>query len=71
MTTSELIAILQARPPYERVIVNGYEGGFHDVKKPTSQDIKLNVNTEWCCGPHDVPNEYNNETADETAFLIV
>lgn len=71
MTTSELIAILQTRPPSERVIVNGYEGGFHDIEKPVSQPIKLNVNTECYYGPHDAPQECNDETADETAFLIV
>lgn len=52
MIVSELIAELQKYPPDQRVIVDGYEGGFDDPTVSTHQVI-LNE-PEAYCGEHAV-----------------
>lgn len=42
MTVSELVSLLQSMPPGARVIVQGYEGGFDDVKGVAAAPIIVN-----------------------------
>ena len=65
-TVAELIAELEQYPKTMRVMVNGYEGGFHDVGEATTINVALNINTEWYYGPHELWDEdmhgpYNKE----------
>jgi hypothetical protein len=62
MKVKDLIAILQAYPPAARVVVEGYEGGFDDIKGVKEQPIVVNGNLvprsgPWI-GPDFVPAEY-------------
>lgn len=52
-TVGELIADLQKFPPDLRVMVTGYEGGYHDAGTPELIKVKLNHYDEWYYGPHD------------------
>ncbi len=51
MKVKDLIAILQAYPPGARVIVEGYEGGFDDIKGVKNQPIVINGNLVPHSGP--------------------
>ncbi len=65
---SELIEVLKAQNPESRVVVNGYEGGFCDVKMVRELPIKLNEHEESYYGPHE---QVDDCEPDETATLIV
>ena len=69
MTVSELIAQLQQYPEDMRVIVDGYEGGYDDIKSVHTIPIMVNVNDQSYMGSHDDPF-YDDETADETAVHL-
>ena len=71
MKVLELIAQLKKYPPEMRVIVSGYEDGVDDVFGINEVPIKLNQNTEWYYGKHEICEYYpllDNE--DEMALLI-
>jgi hypothetical protein len=67
MKVSELIEILKQQPPDMRVIVDGYEGGYSDVRNIRQTPIKLNVHTSWYYGPHD---RCQDNEEGETALLL-
>ena len=69
MTVAELIEQLLKLKPDARVIVNGYEAGYEDVKGVEYRDIRLNVNDNWYEGPHEEPDE-EHPTFDECAVYI-
>lgn len=55
MKVSELIEILQTVNPELEVFVEGYEGGFDDIRPYiTIQTFEKNVNEEWYYGPHEL-----------------
>ncbi len=70
MNIEELISILSSYPKTMRVIIDGYEGGFHDIEKIKIREIPicLNVNDDWYFGEHDNPRE--NQNGDEIVLLI-
>ena len=71
MTVKELIELLQQCPSQSmRVIIDGYEGGYHDLEAHNIglTEIALNVNDAWYYGPHDTPR--HNEHTDETALRL-
>ena len=72
MTVQELIDKLQNHPPEMRVIIHGYEGGYHDVDHLEDTPIRLNVHDQWYYGPHDdadyMLGDQSGQT--ETAVLI-
>jgi len=53
MTIAELIKELKRFPADMRVILDGYEGGYHDVSGCKVMGIKLNHYEEWYYGPHE------------------
>lgn len=65
MTVNELIQILSQLPKDQKILVNGYEGGFCDISSVRPIKVKLNVHTETYYGPHD-----DVDGADTEAFLI-
>lgn len=67
MTVQELIEILKQQDPDKRVIINGYEGGFHDVKGLKPLPIILNDWSYWSYGPHE---QADDEHATEIALLV-
>lgn len=67
MTVQELIEILKQQDPDKRVIVHGYEGGFHDVEGLKFIPIKLNEWSSWYYGPHE---QTEDEEAIEIALLV-
>jgi hypothetical protein len=74
MNVQQLIEELQKHPPEMRVIIHGYEGGYHDLTSPESRPIRLNVHEPdcWYYGPHD-DEDYslgNQDSSKETALLI-
>lgn len=68
MTTRELIGLLQQHPPEMRVVVSGYEGGVDDVSGMEEVPIKLDQNTAWYFGAHEVCED--DEEPGETALSI-
>ena len=69
MTIAELITKLQSLPnQQQRVVVNGYEGGYSDVKEFDEVKIKLNQNSEWYYGAHE--STYADQPYDEIALCI-
>jgi hypothetical protein len=68
MTVAELIAVLQQLPQDARVIVSGYEGGYHDVGGADPERIILNVNAQGYYGPHDTAPEGDDRA--EIAYEI-
>lgn len=69
MTVAELITKLQALPNQsQRVVVNGYEGGYSDVIEFEQVRIKLNHYKEWYYGAH--REVYDDEPCDEIAVCI-
>ena len=67
-TVAELIEELRKLPAEMRVMVRGYEGGYHDCQTPAIEPIKLNVNSEWYYGPHDTPSDH--ESSDVKAAIL-
>lgn len=71
MTVAELIEQLQQHPKDMRVIVCGYEGGYHDAKAAESIPILLNINQAWYYGPHEEwDSSCKAEKPDEIAMRI-
>lgn len=70
MKIKQLIAKLQKLDPEIRVITDGYEGGYRDVKKIKKIKIVLNVNTKWYYGPHDRERDYPNKRS-VNAYLFL
>lgn len=57
MTIKQLIKILsQIKDQEATVMVKGYEGGVNDISNNTPEILKvrLNVNTEWYYGAHEI-----------------
>jgi len=69
MNAAELITKLQALPDHsKRVIVRGYEGGYHDITKFEFVNLRLNVHKEWYYGNHDEAR--GDEDFDEVAIEV-
>ena len=56
-TVAQLVKLLQSQPQDMRVVVDGYEGGYSDVKPLIQIPISLNVHPDdqWYYGNHDDP----------------
>ncbi len=74
MNVQQLIEELQKHPPEMRVIVQGYEGGYNDMKPPEITSIRLNVHDEDCgyYGRHDNEKYSRGDKSGpiETALLL-
>lgn len=56
MIVAELIKMLEdVKDKSQRVVVNGYEGGYEDASKILTIELVLDVHTESWYGPHDTP----------------
>lgn len=67
MTVKELIEKLKEFDENMRVVVAGYEGGVDDAERANAVKIKLNQNTAWYYGKHEVSYD---ENFDDTAVQI-
>lgn len=67
MTVKELIEKLKEFDENMRVVVAGYEGGVDDAERANAVKIKLNQNTAWYYGKHEVSHD---EDFDDTAVQI-
>jgi hypothetical protein len=67
-TIAELQAILAQYPPDTLVMVQGYEGGYEFLKTVELAPVKLNVNTEWFYGKHEIAE---NNDGDAHAVLLL
>lgn len=61
MTVEELINELKKQDPKAMVIRSGYEGGVEEVTIVDEVIIKLNVNSEWYYGSHEIDSS-NGDT---------
>lgn len=71
MTVKELISLLQTLPNQDqRIVLNGYEGGYEDIGKDSIDTIKLrlNINTEWYYGKHEYARI--GELSDCEAYVL-
>jgi hypothetical protein len=71
MTIAELIKVLELLPDKDTpVIVDGYEGGYHDLVKEgiSYLHLKLNHNEAWYYGPHE--ERYPQEPYDIIALRL-
>jgi hypothetical protein len=55
MNVKELIEKLNHFDPELMVIVRGYESGEDEASNVGKVHVKLNANTEWYYGQHEVP----------------
>lgn len=67
MTVKELVEKLKEFDENMRVVVAGYEGGVNDAELANAVKIKLNQNTEWYYGKHEISDD---EDFDDTAVQI-
>jgi hypothetical protein len=67
-TIAELQAILAQYPPDTLVMVQGYEGGYEFLRNVEFASVKLNVNTEWYYGAHEIAE---NNDGDANAVLLL
>ncbi len=59
MKAIELIRLLQDLDPEVLVVINGYEGGYNDVKGVTTPRTFIEeVNQAWYYGPHELDTDY-------------
>lgn len=61
MNVRELIEELKKYDPEAMVIESGYEGGVGEITSVEEVTIKLNVNTEWYYGSHEITTEGNTQ----------
>lgn len=54
MNIAQLIEQLQQYDPETIVVITGREGGFNEVSEVSEISIKLNANTSWYYGKHEV-----------------
>jgi hypothetical protein len=54
MTVKDLIKKLEQFHPDMPVVIDGYEGGLHDVDMVIETDIILNYNDSWYLGAHEL-----------------
>jgi hypothetical protein len=69
MNVKELIEKLSHFDPELMVIVSGYEGGVDEVNNVGKVNVKLNVNTEWYYGKHEVPHSDSDPFDCEAIFI--
>lgn len=71
MTVEALIEALLQFPTGTRVMVPGYEGGFHDCGAPRLERIALNRNPDdrWDLGPHTEAGE-NDQRGVISAIVL-
>jgi len=70
-TISQLIEELSKYPPDTRVMIHGYEDGFNDCNGVGFAKVKLNVNTEWYSGAHDLHDSYHARNMDKPIIDVV
>ncbi len=75
MTVQQLIEMLsQIEDQQTTVMVKGYEGGVDDISNNTPEILKvrLNVNTQWYYGRHEIVQHDTplNKSNTITAILI-
>jgi hypothetical protein len=57
MRVKDLIKALQAHDPEQRIVVDGYEGGFNDIEDLEVTKIKPNPSAAWYDGQYDYVRE--------------
>ena len=71
MTVKELIEHLQTLDPEIRVLTEGYEGGYNDVKIEGPFEIALDVYSDWWYGKHEKANKFIDKSKYKTVKGIV
>lgn len=73
MNVRELIEALSQFDPEMRVMVDGYDEGYHDVKPNNLHIVSVKLNrwpeTTWN-GPHDEARIWSGEKADCYALVV-
>jgi hypothetical protein len=57
MNVQQLIDMLNEYPKDSMVVVNGYEGGVSEVGSMSECRLRLNVNTAWYYGCHEMKDD--------------
>ncbi|QGT54314.1 hypothetical protein b3_0066 [Synechococcus phage B3] len=65
MNIKQLKERLDEYPDDMRLVRRGYEGGYSDIDDLVAIGLKLNKNTAWFYGPHEISTD-----VDEFALLI-
>ena len=73
MTVSELTQLLAAYPPDMRVVVNGYEEGYDDLKQHLIlvKEIHLDVGNKWWEGQHRESEDTRTEGSAAVEALLL
>lgn len=74
MTAKELIAHLKKLPPDTRIVVSGYEGGYHDAGTPNIEDrciLRENAHSEWYYGPYELDTPDGEELPDSAYAVVI
>ena len=74
MRVDALIKILQAYPPSMQVMVDGYEDGFHPLKKKNMGVMKLaksnhDLSEAWWSGPYQRPDRVDKKRGRSCLIL--
>jgi len=57
MKVSELIEELKQHDPKKMVVITGYEGGEDELADVKEVKLRLNVNSEWYYGAHEIDDQ--------------
>ncbi len=66
MKVKELIEVLSKHDPEAMAVVRGYEGGVNEVNHASACQVKLNVNSDWYYGKHEV---FDEEWDDDPKYV--
>ena len=73
MIVQELMELLSKYPADIRVVVDGYENGYDDVKEEliSVRAVRLNVGKEWWDGQHDDACDEPNKDGSSVSVLAI
>ena len=57
MKVKDIIQKLQKMNPEDMAVVNGYEGGVNEISSVEPIKLKLNINSEWYYGKHEIEED--------------
>lgn len=74
MTIAELILALSAYPPETKVVIDGYEGGYHDAGPLKEIELVRDYHHQSYYGPHEtsdypLPEELANRTVANHVYI--
>jgi hypothetical protein len=70
MNVKELVEQLQSYDPSTMVVIDGYEGGYNEVKALVEIKLRLDAHDKWYYGKHEILTN-DSKSADCLAISIL